>query len=317
MDKIGFGVIGAGFWGRNHSRVLSELPNTRLVAVCDIDVTRAQDVAKRYEAEWYTSLEKLLARTDIEAVSVCTPTTTHASVSLAALSEGKHLLIEKPIADSVESARKIIDAGRGRGLLIMTGFIERFNPGLKRLKSLVERGVLGDIVLAFARRVGRWPERIGDVGVVKDSAIHDIDLMRHLFNEEPLSVYARAGSLGHKYEDYAEIMLKFSGIRSGFVEANWLTPRKVRSLTVTGREAIAVLDFITQEVVVENADETVTKKHEWEEPLKAELAHFASSIQEGKQPDVTAYDGLRALEICEAVLTSAQTGAVQVLKSTI
>ena len=308
MDRVGFGVIGTGFWGRNHSRVLAELPNSRLVAVCDIDGSRAQEVAKRHGVEWYTDTDRLLARGDIDAVSVCTPTTTHASVSLAALSNGKHLLVEKPIADNVESARKIFEASRGRDLRVMTGFIERFNPGLRRLKSLIEQGVLGEVVLAFARRVGRWPERIGDVGVVKDSAIHDLDLMRYLFNEEPLSVYARAGSLGHKYEDYAEIMLKFSGIRTGFVEANWLTPRKVRTLTVTGKEAIAVMDFITQEIVLENANETVTKKHEWGEPLKAELTHFASRIREGKDPDVTAYDGLRALEICEAVLVSAQSG---------
>ncbi len=312
MDRVGFGVIGTGFWGRNHSRVLAELPNSRLVAVCDIDVSRAQEVAKRHGVEWYTDTDQLLARGDIEAVSVCTPTTTHASVSLAALSKGKHLLVEKPIADNVESARKIFEASKGRDLRVMTGFIERFNPGLRRLKSLIEQGTLGEVVLAFARRVGRWPERIGDVGVVKDSAIHDLDLMRYLFNEEPLSVYARAGSLGHKHEDYAEIMLKFSGIRTGFVEANWLTPRKVRTLTVTGKEAIAVMDFITQETVIENAEETITKKHEWGEPLKAELTHFASRIQEGKDPDVTAYDGLRALEICEAVLASAQSGTAAI-----
>ncbi len=313
MDRVGFGVIGTGFWGRNHSRVLAELPNSCLIAVCDIDVSRAQEVAKRHGAEWYTDTDRLLARRDIEAVSICTPTTTHASVSLAALSKNKHLLVEKPIADNVESARKIFEASRGRDLRVMTGFIERFNPGLIRLKGLLEKRTLGEVVLAFARRLGRWPERIGDVGVVKDSAIHDLDLMRYLFNEEPLSVYARAGSIGHKYEDYVEIMLKFSGIRTGFVEANWLTPRKVRTLTVTGKEGIAVMDFITQETVLENAEETVIKRHEWGEPLKAELAHFASRIQEGKDTDVTVYDGLRALEICEAVLSSAQSGTVVAL----
>ncbi|MEM3040854.1 MAG: Gfo/Idh/MocA family oxidoreductase, partial [Nitrososphaerota archaeon] len=183
MDKVGFGVIGAGFWGKNHSRVLAELPNTELVAVCDIDSSRAQEVARKYGAEWYTNLEEFLKRTDVGAVCVCTPTTTHATVSLAAMSRGKHLLIEKPIADSVESARKIVNAVRRRDLLVMVGFIERFNPGLQRLKNLIESGALGDIVLVFARRVGRWPERVGDVGVIKDSAIHDLDLMRYLFNE--------------------------------------------------------------------------------------------------------------------------------------
>jgi len=309
VDRIGFGVIGTGFWGRNHSRVLAELPNTRLVAVCDIDEAQAQDVAKRHDAEWHSKDEELLHRKDIDAVCICTPTTTHATIALRAITNGKHLLIEKPIAHNIEAAKKIVDASVSTDLRIMTGFIERFNPGVQRLRKMIQQGTLGDIVLTFARRVGRWPERIGDVGVVKDSAIHDLDLMRYLFKEEPRSVYARAGSLGHRFEDYVEAMLKFSGIRTGFAEANWLTPHKVRTLTVTGKEAIAVLDFITQEIVVENVEETITRKHEWVEPLKLELAHLATRIHEGKEPDVTALDGLRALQICEAVLTSAQTGA--------
>jgi len=310
MDKVRFGVIGTGFWGRNHARVLSELSETRLVAVCDLDQARGQSIAKRYEAEWYSKDEDLLRRKDIDVVCVCTPTTSHAAIALKAAENRKHLLIEKPIADNVDDAKKIVDTCKTLGLKTMTGFIERFNPGTRRLKKLIEEGVLGDVVLAFARRVNRWPERIGDVGIVKDSAIHDLDLMRYLFEEEPISVYARAGSIGHKFEDYAEVMMRFSGIRSGFVEANWLTPHKVRTLTVTGREAIAEMDFITQQIVVESVSEIVTKKQEWAEPLKLELEHFASCIRDGRSPDVTAEDGLRALEICDAVLYSAENGEV-------
>jgi UDP-N-acetylglucosamine 3-dehydrogenase len=310
MDKVRFGVIGTGFWGRNHARVLSELSETRLVAVCDLDQARGQSIAKRYEAEWYSKDEDLLRRKDIDVVCICTPTTSHAAIALKAAENRKHLLIEKPIADNVDDAKKIVDTCKTLGLKTMTGFIERFNPGTRRLKKLIEEGVLGDVVLAFARRVNRWPERIGDVGIVKDSAIHDLDLMRYLFEEEPISVYARAGSIGHKFEDYAEVMMRFSGIRSGFVEANWLTPHKVRTLTVTGREAIAEMDFITQQIVVESVSEIVTKKQQWAEPLKLELEHFASCIRDGRSPDVTAEDGLRALEICDAVLYSAENGEV-------
>jgi UDP-N-acetylglucosamine 3-dehydrogenase len=310
MDKVRFGVIGTGFWGRNHARVLSELPETQLVAVCDLDATRGQSIAKRYEAEWHSRDEDLLRRRDIDAVCICTPTTTHATIALMAAENRKHLLVEKPIADNLDDAKKIVDTCSALGLKTMTGFIERFNPGTRRLKKLIEEGVLGDIVLAFARRVNRWPERIGDVGIIKDSAIHDLDLMRYLFEEEPVSVYARAGSVGHRFEDYAEVMMRFSGIRTGFVEANWLTPHRVRTLTVTGREAIAEMDFMTQQVVVESVSEIVTKKQEWVEPLKLELQHFASSIREGREPAVTAEDGLRALKICDAVLYSAGTGEV-------
>jgi UDP-N-acetylglucosamine 3-dehydrogenase len=308
MDKVRFGVIGTGFWGRNHARVLSELPQTSLVAVCDLDAARGKSIADKYDAQWYPRYEDILQAKEVEAVSICTPTTTHAEIALKGAKHGKDMLIEKPIADNVDDARRIVEVCKASKLKTMTGFIERFNPGTRALKDLIENGALGEVVLALGRRLNRWPERIGDVGVLKDSAIHDVDLMRYLFQEEPVSIYARAGSIGHRFEDYVEIMMRFSGIRTGFVEANWLTPHKVRTLTITGREALAEMDFITQQIVVENISEIVTKKRDWAEPLRLELEHFAKRIREGRDPDVTAYDGLRALEICEAALRSSETG---------
>ena len=310
MDRIRFGVIGTGFWGRNHARVLSELPETSLVAVCDVDPVHGQSIAKKFETQWYQKYDDLLRVKDIDAVCICTPTTTHAAIALSAAENRKHLLIEKPIAANTMEAKKIVETCESLELKTMTGFIERFNPGTRRLKELIGKGTLGEVVLAFARRLNRWPERIGDVGVVKDSAIHDFDLMRFLFEEEPVSVFARAGSIGHRFEDYAEVMMRFSGIRTGFVEANWLTPHKVRTFSVTGREAIAEMDFISQQIVVETVSEIVIKKHEWGEPLRLELEHFADAIRDGTTPEVTAHDGLRALEICEAVLQSSSTGEI-------
>ena len=310
MDKVGFGVVGTGFWGRNHARVLSELRSTRLVAVSDVAVSRAEAVGKKYDALWYESEDDLLRRSDVEAVCICTPTTMHAVVASKAIKYRKHILIEKPMASTVVEAQHILRQASGKDILLMVGFIERFNPALRSIKEIVERGDLGEVVLAFARRVGRWPERIGDVGVVKDSAIHDIDIMRFLFKEEPLSVYARAGALGHKFEDYAQIMLSFSGIKTAFVEANWLTPHKVRTLTVTGKDAIASMDFITQEITVEDMEKETRRRPPWGEPLKLELEHFADSITKGREPDVTAMDGLRALQISDATLNSAKTGKV-------
>lgn len=310
LRKIGFGVMGTGFWGKNHARVISELSNARLVAVCDTDPTRAEAIGKKYSAAWFSSDEDLLKMPGVEAVCICTPTTTHAEVASKAIMHGKHILLEKPMASTAAQARDILRQAEGDKVLIMVGFIERFNPAIQRLKKIVDHGDLGEVVLAFSRRVGRWPERIGDVGVVKDSAIHDIDIMRFLFEEDPLSVYARAGSLGHKFEDYTQIMLSFSGIKTGFVEANWLTPHKIRTLTVTGKDAIATLDFITQELIVEDMNEEIKKKSEWKEPLKLELEHFANCIAENKTPDVTALDGLRALQISDAALKSAENGRV-------
>ncbi|MFH0748447.1 MAG: Gfo/Idh/MocA family oxidoreductase [Candidatus Bathyarchaeota archaeon] len=310
MRKIGFGVIGTGFWGRNHARVLSELGNARLVAVCDVDVNKAEAIGKKYDSSWCSDVEELLKMKDLEAVCICTPTTTHAEIALKAIHSGKHVLIEKPMANTVTQAKNILNQGKGGNVLIMVGFIERFNPALQRLKEIIKNGDLGEVVLAFARRVGKWPERIGDVGVVKDSSIHDVDLMRFLFEEEPLSVYARAGSLGHQFEDYAQIMLSFSGIKTGFAEANWLTPHKVRTLTVTGQDAIASMDFITQELIIEDVDKETKLRPEWQEPLKLELEHFAECVIKNREPAVTGLDGLRALQICDAALDASKMGKV-------
>lgn len=312
--KIGVGVIGTGFWGRNHARVLSELENTKLVAICDINSERAEAIAKKYNADWYTRDDDLLGREDIDGVCICTPTTTHSEIALKAIRHGKHLLVEKPMADTIVQAAKILEKANENKLHLMVGFIERFNPGLTRTKSIIDKGEIGEVVLAISRRVGRWPERIGDVGVVKDSAIHDLDIMRFLFAEEPQTVYARAGSLNHRYEDYAQIVLSFSGIKTAFVEANWLTPRKVRTLTVTGSKAIVNADYLTQEITIEDDEKEVKPKTGYSEPLKLELENFANSIINNREPNVTGLDGLRALQIAEASLKSAKTGRTIQLK---
>lgn len=305
IRKLRVGVIGAGFWGKNHIRVFSELGNVELVAVCDIDPRRARDVAEKYRVKPYTSVEGLLEKEDIEAVSICTPTTTHYQIALGAIERGKHVLVEKPMVSTSGEAKSLLAKAEETGLHLMVGFIERFNPGVQRVKSLIKSGALGEIVLAFARRVGRWPERIGDVGVVKDTAIHDLDVIRFLFEQEPRSIYARMGSLGHKFEDYAHIVLGFNGIQTGFVEANWLTPHKIRTLTVTGEDAVVTLNYLTQETTIEDFEKMVKPTYRWEEPLVLELKDFAESILEDRDPKVTGTDGLRALEIAEAAIESA------------
>jgi len=312
VRKLRVGVIGAGFWGKNHIRVFSELENVELVAVCDIDPRKAKDITEKYRVKPYMSVEGLLEKEDIEAVSICTPTTTHYQIALEAIERGKHVLVEKPMVSTSEEAKRLLVKAEEKGVKMMVGFIERFNPGVQRVKSLLKTGALGKVVLAFARRVGRWPERIGDVGVVKDTAIHDLDIMRFIFKQEPRSVYAKMGSLGHKFEDYVQVMLGFNGIQTGLIEANWLTPHKIRTLTVTGDEAVVTLNYLTQEITIEDFEKMMKPTCRWEEPLAFELKDFAESILEDRDPKVTGRDGLRALEIAEAAIESARiNGSVE------
>jgi UDP-N-acetylglucosamine 3-dehydrogenase len=307
MNKLGVAVIGIGFWGRNHVRVFQQLPETELKAVCDVNRERVSAVAEQYKIDAYTDSRKLLRRKDIQAVSICTWTTAHAIEATRAIRARKHVLVEKPIASTVPEAKRIVNLAERRNVRLMVGFIERFNPGVQAVKKMVDRDEIGMLVSATSRRVSEWPERIGDVGVVKDTAIHDIDVMRYIFDEDPTAVFAKIGNLRHtKYEDYAQIMLTFEGRKTAFIEANWLTPYKTRSLQVTGSRAILNLNYLTQELTVETAGQSTTPRHAWQEPLKLELQHFANCVLHYRAPTVTGTDGLKALQIAEAVFKSSK-----------
>ncbi|MEM2147635.1 MAG: Gfo/Idh/MocA family oxidoreductase [Candidatus Bathyarchaeia archaeon] len=309
MSKLGVAVVGTGFWGKNHARVFNELEETKLVAVCDINAERAKKTASQFGAEAYTNIGRMLKRRDIEAVSICTWSTSLAKEALKALKAGKHVLVEKPMAANSKQAEVLIKTAEKEGLTLTVGFLMRFIPGIQYIKKAVENREIGELVCATAKRVSQWPERIGDVGVVKDLAIHDIDMMRYLFNSDPVAVYAKTGNMKHKkFEDYAHIMLTFEKGKNAFIESNWLTPYKTRVLIVTGSEAIVKLDYITQELTIEDAKETVQPRIIWQEPLKLELQHFIRCIFEKEKPLVTGVDGLKALKIAEAALKSSKTG---------
>lgn len=309
MRKLKMAVVGIGFWGRNHVRVLDELPDVELVAVCDVNRQRAEAISEKYGLKPYGESIEMYKKENIDAVTICVWSSKLAEEALKALKYGKHVLVEKPMANSVREAQRVLKTAESKKLKLSVGFIERFNPGVRRVKKAIEEGLLGSIVSAAAKRVSIWPQRIGDVGVVKDTAIHDIDIMRFIFNEDPIAVYARAGSIQHeKFEDYAQIMLAFPNNKTAFIEANWLTPYKVRKLTITGSNAIVSLDYITQEMKIESSEQTTIPRHKWEEPLKNELQHFVKCILNDEKPMVTGTDGVKALEIAEAALKSAMEG---------
>jgi UDP-N-acetylglucosamine 3-dehydrogenase len=280
-----------------------------------VNKERVEAIGKQYKVDSYTDSRKLLKRKDVEAVSICTWTTTHAEEALRAIRAGKDLLVEKPIASTLREAKKIVNLAERRNKRLMVGFIERFNPGVQIAKNMVYKDEIGTLVSATSKRVSEWPERIGDVGVVKDTAIHDIDLMRYIFHEEPSAVFAKIGNLRHtRYEDYAQIMLTFENGRTAFIEANWLTPYKTRNLLITGSRAILNLNYLTQEITIETAGQSTTPRHAGQEPLKLELKHFAESVLNYRTPNVTGIDGLRALQIAEASFKSSKQNRAVKLK---
>lgn len=307
MKRVGAGVVGTGFWGENQVRVLRQSPKCNLIGICDSNRERARQVGSKYSVPWYTDLREFLRIPEIEAVTVATPTHTHFRVGMQILEAGKNLLVEKPMTGNREQAGKLLTAASKTGLKLMVGFIERFNPGVRFVKKLLDQKAAGEVIIATGRRVARWPVRIGDVGVIKDTAIHDIDIMRFLLEDKVSVVYAQTGSLKHSFEDYAEIMLRFSRGVTGFLDANWLTPRKVRTLIITGSEATINLDYITQEITVENS-KTMTKPYiRWDEPLRLELEYFMKSVSDDLDPVPSGKDAIEAIRVCDTALESGKT----------
>jgi len=306
--KLNAAIIGCGSWGRNHARVYNELPNVDLVAVADTVPAAAHEIAKKYRVKPYTDPNRLLEDPDIRLVSICTPTVTHANLALAAIKQGKHVLVEKPMTNTVEEAEALIRAAQGQGVHLTVGFVERFNPAVQKAYKIIAEGEIGDVILAHTRRVSQRPLRIGDVGVIKDLAIHDIDITSALFKDEPETVYSTAGSIAHQFEDYANINICYSKKRTAFIEVNWLTPKKVRQLNITGTKGIITVDYITQQLTIENDQQLTQPNIPYQEPLYMELKSFADSIISDTLPSVTGEDGLKALRICEAALKSSKIG---------
>ncbi len=310
-DSLKIGIVGVGFWGRNHLRALKEL-GVKVDAICDVNRERAAKLAKEFAVKkYYTDLDEMLNKEDLQAATICTPSVTHADCAVKALEAGLDVLVEKPFASTIDECYRIINAMKSNNRIVMTGFIERFNPAVRKAMELLEASEIGDVIMSHGRRIGWWPERIGDVGVVKDTAIHDIDLVRFIFKQDPMQIYAKGGRQKHKLEDHVQAILTLEdGDKVAFIEANWLTPRKKREMHITGSNGVLSIKFLTQEVSVEKADlvlEPIIKPYE---PLKLELQHFLECVAERKKPLVDAFDGLKAVAVAEAILESMEKNRI-------
>jgi len=307
------GVVGVGMMGQHHVRVYSELARegkVELVGIADANFERAKELARKYGTIPYADYRDL-ARENLDAVDIAVPTSLHREVALEFINRGTGVLVEKPIADTIENAQAIIKAAEDKGVALMVGHIERFNPAVLKLKELIGRGELGKAVTISAKRVGPMAKRIRDVGIIIDLGVHDIDVISYLFGERVRTVYARAGNVLHPagVEDHALITLGFED-GTGIVETNWLTPHKTRTLNVVGTGGIAYLDYIEQSLKLYNNEWIKEAKIERKEPLRNEIEHFIECVETGKSPIVDGEAGLHALRVALLAQESAKTGKV-------
>jgi len=305
-------VIGVGGFGKNHARVLNELE--ALSVVCDIDGSRARAYGRKYHVPYVTAVEDL-RKFDIEAATIVTPTFTHYEVALKLLEMGvRYILVEKPFTATLKEAYELIRKAEEYRAKLIVGFIERFNQAIEVVEKIINDGEIGKPILYYFTRVSRWPERIQDVGVLRDTAIHDIDLSNYLIDEYPEEVYATMGKLQHhKHEDFVNILMKYPEDRTVIIEANWLTPKKTRKMRVTCTDGVVEANLLTQEITIIKRDELSSPNLDWQEPLLKELLYFLNCAERGIEPKPGGREAVMALEIAELVVKSSREGKTVVI----
>ncbi len=298
MNTLRTGVVGVGHMGINHARVYSELKDSQLTAVYDADPGVAQSVAKKYKTRAAATLEEFASLVD--AATICTPTTTHYEIGKYLLEQGKHLLIEKPIADTPEAARGLSELAAQKSCVLQVGHIERFNPVLAALEQKLQNPRFLEVT-----RLSPFPNRSTDVGVVLDLMIHDIEIILHLVNSPVVSMDPVGIAVLSKGEDIANVRFHFANGCVANVTASRISRDKVRKIRVFQENAYLSLDYQKQDGVMfrlvegKKGKEIVRENVEVQrgEPLMIELESFVRCAREGAKPKVSGGQAADALDI--------------------
>jgi len=298
--------IGMGGWGKNHTRILSQLGV--LSAVCDTDSQKSKEYGEKYSVNHYESFDDLLSSEEFDGAFVVTPTSTHTEIATKLLEAKKHVFVEKPMTYKSEDGEKLAKLAEKNKVVLTCGYIERFNPAVDVVKKFVKEKKYGDLVMLEFHRENRMPLHIKDVGIIYDTSVHDIDTANWLFDDMPHVVFARAGKIKHEHEDFASIMLGYKNDKVAIISSNWITPKKVRKFNAVCTDAIISSDFITQEIIVEKSDESETIQNEKQEPLLLEIQNFLGAIEGKNEQVVKSEEAVNVTKIAEAALLSSQKG---------
>ena len=334
------GLIGLGYWGPNHARVLSELPETELVAVADVSETAIRLVRGRYPAV-DTTLDPndVIEAPDIDAVVVATPTSSHYSLTLAALEAGKHVLCEKPLATSTAECDELIAAAGRTGRTLFVGHTFIFNPAVRMMRELIEAGEVGRVLYCHTARTGLGPIRY-DVNALWDLAPHDLSILFYLIDDEPVSTLTTGGAILRT--DREDVVFVHLGFEEGTVAAahlSWLDPYKVRKVTVVGDRRMIVFDDVSADEKLKVFDrgasyeavsdaargadfaefkaqirdgDILVPKVPATEPLKEQMLHFVECCLSGRTPETDGISGRRVVAALEAATKSLRSGGAPV-----
>jgi predicted dehydrogenase len=335
LDRMGTAVIGCGYWGMNYVRVFSELPECRLVAVCDQRADRLQEVSNRFPyVRLFTEIEEVACDPEVDAVVICTEATTHHAVACTCLRAGKHTLIEKPIATTVEDAEELNTLAESKSLTLMVGHTFIYNSGIMKVKQFITDPP-SEVYYLYARRTNLGPIR-RDVNALWDLATHDIAIFNYLLDAVPVWVSAVGGKVLHNCrEDVGFVTLGYAGDVLGHIHVSWADPNKAREIVVVCSDKRIVfndLNSLEQVRVFEKGvrlvdpgpvnygeyrlqirdGDILSPRLDIAEPLKEQCRHFKSCVTTGEQPLTGAREGKEVLEVLEAIDRSIRTQGARV-----
>jgi predicted dehydrogenase len=319
------GLVGLGSMGRNHLRVISAHPETTLSAVADTDDSALEAAVTQTGAQGFSDPLAMIAGAELDGLIIAAPTTAHLALALAAIERGLSVLVEKPLAATVDDGLAIVAAARKRNVRVQVGHVERYNPAVMEMGRLLRAGWLSTIYAITSRRAGPFPARIRDVGVTVDLGTHDVDMLSWIAGERPVRVYAETAQRLHaSHEDLTFGLMHFPSGATGFLDVDWLTPAKRRSLVALGEEGMFELDYLTQKLTFTRSNverpqmiggyattftgDIAEIPVESVEPLRAQLDEFVRVLRTGERPYVDGEDGLWAVALANALLTAAAEG---------
>ena len=310
LNRIGVGVVGCGYWGKNLVRNFSELGALRVV--CDMDQVRAQELATKYSVSSCTSFTELLDRPDVDAVVIAAPAAEHFALAKKAMLAGKDVFVEKPLALNVNEGTELADLSVATGRILMVGHLLHYHPAIKKLKELIRQGVLGKLEYIYSSRLNFGKLRTEE-NILWSFAPHDISAILHLLGEEPTSVTAHGGAyLNSHITDVTLTNLSFPSGVSAHIFVSWLHPFKEQKLVIVGDRQMAVFDDTEPErklvlyphqvewidrIPVARRSEGEVVALSTEEPLKTECTHFLESVATRSKPETDGFNGVRVLRV--------------------
>ena len=304
MDKVKVGIIGVGYLGMQHARIISYLEEAELKAVADMDFKRALEIGNRHGVNYYQNYEDMLDEIDVGIVA--TPTSEHFHISMNLLKHGKPVLVEKPITETIEQAEQLVDMAKTKGLVLQVGHLERFNPAVEAVENMIS-----DPRFIEVQRLGSFSARSLDVDVVLDLMIHDLDIILALIKDEVNVIRSSGIHVLSEKIDIANARLEFRGGCIATLTASRVHQGKVRKLRIFEPTSYYSIDYIDQEVKIfplsGRQTDIKTLKIKKEEPLKKELENFLRCQAEGKSGKVSGDEALRALRLAYAVLKEIET----------